>query len=223
MWKSPLLLLFLISGNLAFCQNDTLFFTNSDVWDEDRYPNVQGSPYFFDDFVVATITRRDSFSFNDVLLNLNGYEKNFEVRDGEKFITLEDLWYRRIEVLAEKNPGLEDDVIFSQDAHPTYKGKFAEVIYSGKNVTLINDFHVEISEKTIQNVGKAETFERFIPINTYRLIKDGKVSLLRPKKDAFSNALGNEKELSKFLKANKIKKLTDKADARKVMEWYDNL
>lgn len=223
--KRTLLFLGLFIGfcQVAISQNDTLFFTNSNTWDEERYPNVQGSPYFFEEFVTATITRRDSFTFNDVLVNLNGYEKAFEVREGDRYITLEDLWYRKIEILAEKNPGLDRDVIFGQDLHPTYKGKFAEVIFSGKNITLINDFHVEISEKTVQNVGKAETFERFIPINTYRLIKDGNVTLLRPKKDAFANALGSDKELSKFLKANKIKKLTDKQNALRVMEWYDEI
>ncbi len=222
--RSYLVLTFIcVTFGFLAAQNDTLFFTHSSVWEEDRYPNVQGSPYFFEEFVVATITRRDGFAFTDMMVNLNGYEKAFEVREEDRYITLEDLWYRKIEVRADKNPSLENDVIFMQDLHPSYKAKFSEVIYKGKNLTLINDFHVEISEKTVQNVGKAETFERFIKINTYRLIKDGKISLLRPKKDAFANALGKEKELSKFLKANKIKKLTDKENARKVMEWYDTL
>ncbi|MBX2816033.1 MAG: hypothetical protein KTR24_08545 [Saprospiraceae bacterium] len=218
-----LICIFLLQCGTLSAQRDSLFFTNSQQWDEERYPNVQGTPYFFEDFMQANIMRRDSFVFSDVLLNYNGFSQEFEIREDDRYIVLEALWYLEIRIPADKNPSLEQDVVFRQDMHPTYKAKFAQVLHDGQKVTAINDFKVEKSEKTIQNVGGAVTFERFVPIHSFRLIRDGEIDLLRPKKDVLAAKLGSEKEFSKFLKANKIKKLTDPNNMAKAVAWYDEL
>ena len=89
--KSPtMLLLILCCSTLLFSQRNDLLFTNSQSIDEDRYKDMDYSPYLFKEWVQDNITAKSNTeeAIENVLLNYNGYTKNFEVRKDNRFIAL---------------------------------------------------------------------------------------------------------------------------------------
>gem|GEM_PF-808811 len=206
-------------------QQDTLFATNLKLFDNKRYEDIKGSPYLFSDWVKADIIRRDSFKFRDVMLNYNGDTHEFEVLQDGRYIELEQLWYKRIEVDPAKNKGVvevDDKVVFLQGFHHEYVDRFALLAYEGEHVYLIKDFSAVLSEKKVQNVGKAIEFKRFTPRVKYALYHQGKITSIKLKKEEILNVLGHEKTAEDFLKANKIKKTNSEEKVIMLLKYLDD-
>lgn len=206
---------------------DSIIFLNGRKIDTTRYENFKGSPYYFKDFVKATIVSNTFSLFEDLDVNFNGYSQEFEVRRGDEFIELDKKWYVRIDIDPEKNKDILDSkdgekIIFQRGFHAKYLTRFGNILYNDQSIILIKDYLVSLSEKTINDVGKILEFKRFDPKTYYYLIVDGEAKLLKTNKKGIIKALGYKNELETFFKAEKIKFSQDE-DLKKLAAFYATL
>jgi hypothetical protein len=93
----------------VFAQKDSLLVQNSKPVDKSRYDDVNGSPYYFSDWVKGDILRSDGQTVENVPLNYNGHTHEMDVLAGEEVFTLDRRWHLRIDVAEEDNPGLAEE------------------------------------------------------------------------------------------------------------------
>ena len=88
------LLFLLMVGFFASVQaqkdEENALFLNSEKIDDDRYKEMKGSPYLFENWVTGTIIDLDKKTYPVSQINYNGYTQEFEVRKGDSFITLDE-------------------------------------------------------------------------------------------------------------------------------------
>ncbi len=217
-----LLCLFLTSG---FAQKNTLKFTNAKDFDETRYEDIDGSPYYFKDWVYAKIYATDRSVYEDVLVNYNGETENFEAKKDNQWISLDNIWYSRVEIKKDQNEDVLDNkegnqAIFQRVIYPNFKDKFYVVIYEGESRQIIKEFRAVISTKTVQDVGKTVEMKRFNSKKNYYLIEAGKVKLIKLKKKTITQLFAKPKDVEGFMKKEKINLNVD-ADLRKLFEHFE--
>jgi hypothetical protein len=210
-----------------FAQEQTLKFSNAQDFDKDRYANIKDSPYYFKDWVKATIFGTDQSQYEDVLLNYNGYTEAFEATNGEQWIELKIDWYRRIEITKDGNETAfdkikADDVIFQRIINPGFPDKFVVVLFEGQDIQLFQEWRVALDKKTVETPGETKELERFLPKKNYYLFKEGKMNLVKMKKKNLFQILGNPKQLESFAKKEKIK-LDNQEDIQKLLSYSETL
>lgn len=203
---------------------ENVIILNSKDVDPHRYDDVKGSPYFFKNFVKGNIIASSADSFQDMLLNYNGYTKEFEVRDGNKYIELNKSVYMRVEVLPEENPDLhlKFPLIFQKGFQLNWLNKFGILIYSGKHIKFIRDVDVVLSEKVLNDVGKTVKFKSFYDKGDYYFLIDGELSPIKLREKKILDALGHGSELQKYAKENDIDLGTEEG-IRKILPYWESL
>lgn len=214
-------------GHYLFAQEDLVFMTNSKSIDEKRYEDIKYSPYFFDDWVVGNIIDEKGNPIKGLLMNYNGYSDNIEVKKGDKYIELDTKYYQSIEVLVSENPKMKkrvdvEKIIFKQKVHPRFRERLIQVLYEGKNISFLNDFDIVLSEKEVNNVGKAIQFKQFVKRNTYYILRDGELKAVKLTKRKLVEMLGEKEALDKFIKKERIN-FTSPRDIAKLIAYYDGL
>ena len=215
---------YLVIGN-SQSSSDRMIMSNSKVYAKDRYKDTKGSPYFFNDWVIAEVYNQSGDTYKGLKLNYNVYEEFFEILDGEKYIVLDPTYYWCVKVDKEINPSQlkdsQDSVIFIRGLLENNERKFVHIIYNGSRVKLIRDPYAAESVKTIQNVGQTITNRRFNRKDTYFFLIDGEYSAVRLKKKEVINRLGHKKELEAFIKDNKLKMKKDE-DYEVLLAYYES-
>ncbi len=194
----------LLFGFSLFSQKFTLFH-NAQKWDENRYSEIKGSPYFFKDFVEGDIYDIDGKVSKNILLNLNGYTQNIELRKGSGFIELEEPSYSKVEAVTANKKGDMTKTVFVTTDIAQFGGRFVQLVYDGKKRKVYNDFLATISEHKTETPGKTLTIKRFAPKNRYFMLENAKLVIFKLKKKNVIQQLGHKKEIETFLKKNKIK------------------
>jgi len=214
----------LISQILPAQEKENVILLNSKDIDTHRYDGVKGNPYFFDHFVKGNIIATSADSFQDMELNYNGYSKEFEVRQGNKYVELNKRVYMRVEILPEDNPGLnlEFPLVFQRGFQLNWNDKFGLIIYSGKRIKFIRDIDVVLTEKVLQDVGKTVKFKSFYDKGNYYFLIDGELSTIRLKDKKILAALGHGDELQKYARENNIDMETE-AGVRKILAYWEKL
>ena len=211
----------------TFAQDSGLKFSNAREFDKNRYKDIKGSPYYFKDWVKATVHGADHSVYEDILINYNGYTESFEATNGEKWIEMNINWYRRIEVKKEGNEksfeDLEtDEVVFQRIIYPNFPDKFAVVFYEGENVQFIEEWRIAKAVNKTETPGKTEVFERFNVKRNHYLFKDGDMALVKLKPKKLFQSLGKPKQLEAFAKKEKLK-LSNSNDLAKLLNHYESL
>ncbi len=194
---------FFLLVNLRAQNNRKFYAKNAREIDEKRYDDYRGSPYFFPEFVDGTIVDNADNAYPNVKLNLNGYTAELEVIDAGFYVALQEAFYKSF--TATDKDGQE--YLFKGNLHPDFKDKFFQVLYESEGVLLIKDFKVIPNEKVINNVGETLRVKIFGEINEYMLLTGlGKqdVTKLKVSKKKLPEILGKKKELSTFIKSNKL-------------------
>jgi len=210
---------------LGFSQdNSDILLINSKDIAESRYSDIKDSPYYFENFVKGNIISTSAQTYKDLELNYNAYPGDFEVRQDGKFIELDKNFYMRVEVLPEKNPGLdlEYPIIFQRGFNANWFNKFAVILHDGKKVKFVKDFTVEILERVIQDVNKTRTSKRFFADTSYNLIIEGELINIRLKKKKIFAALKNQSELEKYATDNNIDVETE-SGLSLLLTYYETL
>lgn len=222
-----LTLILALCFSAGYAQNAQLEVVNAKDFDEMRYEGINGSPYYFKDWVYAKIYAADRSVYEDVLINYNGETENFEAKQGDQWIDLDNTWYSRVEVKKEKNETVFDDdygdiVVFQRIILPDFKDKFYVVIHEGENFQFVKEYRSVISTKTVQDVGKTREMKRFMTKKNNYFLKEGKAKLVKLKKKSLLQTLGNSKELEVFIKKEKINFGSDK-DLKKLLTYSESL
>ena len=228
MLSSILMMLFCIS--IGVSQKTILKSTNAQPIDENRYKEVQGSAMYFKDNVKATLIATNGDEIKDVLLNYNGLTKEVEVflSMENKMLILDERDWSHIEILAKGNEanmpkGSADKIIFKKGVHKRFKGKFAIVLFEGKNFTLAKAWRKVETFHQIQDVGKTIDVKKFQIQKKYLIITGDRSEEIKPKKKkSLLKSLNQSKKLEKFIKSEKLKTSNEK-DFVKLMNYYDEI
>ena len=211
----------MLVSSAALAQNQIKMFTNSQTIDTKRYDEIKGNPMYFKDWQKGIIVDNRDSVYNDISLNYNGFEEEFEVRqDNNSFIALDNKYYQKI--IIDSDDGLDGKIIFEKSPVSKLKGKFLQVLHKGEKLSLYKYFEVRKGEVTVQDVGKTRVFENFQRVPAYYILKDGKLSVVRMKKKILMAELGSKKALEGHMKKNKLS-LNKDLDIQKLFKFYEGL
>jgi hypothetical protein len=195
--------------------------------DPNRYEEVKGSPMLFEDFVAANV-----YEFNDPIiaesLNYNGYTQEFEAINKGIHTVLEDKYYTKFEFISTHYNRFYDDfmsdtTLFVRGLNPENSNKFYVLIYSSDDYVIFKDFKIQLNKRVVESPGKTIDFNEFNPFFNYWILRDGKkLSLLKLNKKALLDVLGESKELSAFIKENKLSVKTE-AELKEVMKFHASM
>jgi len=204
----------------SYAQRNDLLLTNSQSVEKNLYEGIEGSPFYFDNWQKGEIfPKNESEAIEKVWLNYNGYTKNFEVKKDNRYITLDENWYKRVEITP-KNQG---KLIFETNLLPKQTKQFVQLIYQGTNFYILQDFKVSlIKTEKVRNFGNIKV-QSFASKQMYYFVTNGKANYFKLKKKSILSILPQYKsEVEKYLKTNRIK-FNEKTDLVKVMTYYEEL
>ena len=191
------LLLFTVS--LQAQGKEYISFLNSVKFDPNRYEDIKGSPYYFEDWKTGKVISYMDTMKTDLLFNFNGYTKYIEVRKNDQVIVLDNRIYQEVFMDNEEEP--EYPYHFSTNGPREISESFHLVIHKGKNFAVYQTYISEVAESTIQDVGKTVQLKSFGDKEIYYLYQSNKLSILKLKKKWLVKQFG--KEVEKIMKENK--------------------
>ena len=196
-------------------------FTNSQDIDPKRYEDIQGNPMLFKDWQKGKIIDNKDTVYNNVTINYNGFEEEFEVkRNNSAFIALNNKYYKTI--IIESDQGIDGTLHFEKVADKRFKDKFLRVIHKGEKITIYKYFEARKGEVTVQDVGKTRTFENFSKVSTYYKLEGDRLKIIKVKKKSLVAELGEKKALDSYIKKNKLKTTND-LDLQKLLAHFETL
>lgn len=199
--KLPITLTLVLFAQLLFAQKAELSFTNSFDVDEEVYSDIKGTPYLFEEWKSGKI-----YSFLDTLvvpyqINYNGYTKAFEIKNGNKFINLDDSYYKELDLDNPEHP--DYPIHFSKFGPKSLGGRWAQVIHEGPEFSVYRTFEAAVNQSQIQDVGKTIQVKTFTDRTQYYIYTEGKVEFFRIRKRDLRNYFG-KKVVDPILKENKF-------------------
>lgn len=216
------LLLFLSSISLQ--GQTSVLSTQSQSIDADRYKDIKGTPYLFNEWVIADIIDADGNKIENVKVNYNGFDHGLEVMKNDRITILDEKFYPQIII---KDHGLKKNVdghiiLVPYQRNSTTQGMYVQEIYSSENVSLYKKFRVAKKETESNTPGKILVMKRFNKYTEYILKHGTEYVAIKKKADDFSKYLGHEKEIKSFCKKNKIKFKSDQ-EAQELMAYITTL
>ena len=210
------------------CAQDGLVIIDDEPVKSKRYDGVKGNPYLFGDFVLAGIMDKKAGLLDSILINYNGYEKNFEHRrkDG-KVIALNPNVYLGATFITKTyaEPLFErfmsDTTQFIQGLNMKNPLGMYIKVFNSTEVSVIKEFRVSLVERRLETVGATTMVKNFSSSFLYYFIKTGSIESFRLKKSTVLNLI-NDKKVSLFVKKEKIK-LDNEQDLKKVLAYYQDI
>lgn len=220
------LLIFSFISFSIYAQRE-LELVNSKKIDANRYAGIDDSPYLFKNWLIGNVTTNDGVIVPEVFINYNGYTGDFEIKNGDNFIELENKLYLQIEITRVKNGDkypahAGDKMIFQRKLHQRFKENLMRLIYKGKTVSIIEGFRVTVSETTTQDVGKTIVKKRFFGLRSQYALIDGELKPFNLKKSSIIKTFGYRKQMDTFMRKEKIN-FKDDADLSKLFAYYEGL
>ena len=210
-----------------FSQSDSLLVQNSEPVDADRYRGIDGSPYFFKEWVTGSVLRSDGKTVDDVRLNYNGHAHEIEVQARGNVYVLEKRWHLRVDVLRSENPAVAEEIpveqlIFLRGVHRDLADRYATILFIGDQLTLIKDFDVGQVDKEFNTVSEKIQVQRFKTQTEYYLKKGGSLVKLRLVKKKILEAFGDDARVAEFMAKQKLN-LSNEADLVSLVAYADTL
>ena len=218
--KTKLCFLLLMGTFFLKAQNPLVTFENEQPINESKYNDFKGSPYFFDDFVIGNITDKEGVVYENLMLNYNGYEKEFEARRGNKFIIVDDKIIKTVELFPKGKEALS--YVFNKNYSATINAKYIILLFQQKKLKLLKAMEVDLNEVTIETPGKTQVNKRFMRRNTYYISENGQFQKIRLKKKNLIQVLDHPKEVEKYIKKEKLK-FNSEEELIQLMKFYSNL
>ncbi len=218
-WKTTWLAISLIvgMGTAAFTQKVPPFPTRQLA--DNRYDDIKGSPYLYDEWKYASLFNRDSTLIKYVLLNYNGYEKQFEIKYGRITATFDDRLFDRITVYVEDT--LSEKVEwFVRGLHFDIAPQMVNVIYDGQVYKLIRDFKVRLVKLTDDFPGTTLERYRFAKDYYYTLLYQDKLYMMRLTRNRFIKVTGKRELINKIIVENQLD-ITKEPDVVRLLELLE--
>ncbi|MEM1327278.1 MAG: hypothetical protein AAGI23_15050 [Bacteroidota bacterium] len=191
------ILLCILACLFSFASIAQIIGTNSQPIDDNRYKDVKGSPYLFDDWEAATIYNKDGKAIEETQINYNAFEKAIEVKVNQGYIELEGRDYPKVCLQ-------KDSSCFRYNFHPKFKGRYALVHFQGVDNRLFSMTNSRVNKRTVNNVGKTIVIQNFANVTTYYLQRGASLKAIKLKRKEILN-LFPDKKVSQFVKANQLK------------------
>lgn len=197
-----------LSANLL-AQDEKLYLANARALDTARYVEYDGEPYFLEEWSKAKITSVGGVIFEDVDLNYNGFEGEFELVQKGQFIRLPEKLYNQIELQIDSDPEInkmfEGPLTFKFNAHPKLRDHYSIVLIDTEDIQLYQKFYVTEHTSKTETPGKTVTVQRFYDRNNFYLVKGDDFEEIKLSKKSVTKVLGHKKEVDKLLSDSKIK------------------
>ncbi len=147
----------------------------------ETYDEVDGSPYCFEDFNLATLVNVDGSQILNVPIKIDQYVEEIIAQDDKKEeLVLDTRFYK--EIFFEK----EKENYSFKKVNPKHPDKFYQVIYESDNIVLFKN--QEINLRKGENNGIAQTNSIFKKQIKYYIVKDHKLTKVNVrKKSLFSH------------------------------------
>jgi len=219
--RTYILPLLLIGFSSLLSAQTQISFKESQKIDPNQYVDIKGDAYLFPDFKEGRVSGVNGSETDKVLLNYNGYIQAFEVRQGDRFIVLDEQHHDYI-IIPEPN---QPDLIFVTGLNEVFLNDFVQLLYDGGSFQLVKRFKVVLSEVTVQNVGKREEFKRFKPQRAFFIVKgqgEKDCMALKGSKKRILETLGSPKLLDQYIKEYKLDLEID-ADLISLVKYWATL
>ncbi len=205
------IILTLVTSASLLTAQDRILFKDPKPYESDRYKDIKGEFYLFEDWVTADITDKMGGDYANVLVNYDGYEDNVEAYDGKgNFLNLSPTDYTKI-VITDSNETLPKDLKFSESLtlirspHPSLHADYYLLLHQDGANTLLAEYSVSVSTVTERPPGeiieKKRFNKRFKPV----LITGDKIQKFGAKKKEVKKAFAAFGDITKWCKSNKQK------------------
>lgn len=190
------------------CSYGQLNLTNTQDIDTDRYKDIKGSPYYFEEAQPAKFTLRGNSNPYDVMLNINIYEKEVEVYDGDKYAAFDFKSVEKIETTGNKHV-----VITPKEKHLMY------TLFDNGSTSLSDEPSIRIETKTFRPPGKIIEKQSFVVKRLYKLRTADKSQSINLNKKSIQKALG--KDAVALAKKNKLNLKSEEDVVRLFLLMHD--
>ena len=195
---------------------------------EDRYPDVQKSPYLFEEFAPALVYDKRKNITDEYLLNYNGYTKEFEFLHNDKTFILDVGHYDEIEI-AKYTPSADystkfvsESIKFVKGMDPKDRKNFQILVHDDDNLSVYKKFEVRLTLTESNGSGKGiMKTEYFRNAFSYFALKDDAVSKLKLNKKSVLASLNNG-EVESYVKKNKMK-LNSEQELKQLLAYYGDV
>jgi len=203
----------------AFTQRNDLLLTNSQILTENRYEDIEGTPFLFKDWQQGIIhPKNEQEPIEEVLLNYNRHTKSFEIKKDNHYISLDENWYNKVVVHTAK----EEHWIFNTDLLPKKKRCFDRLIHQGEDFRIVEVFFTTIITREKERYAETIEVQSFSNKSHFYFIQNGKSKLVKLKKKSILALFPDHKSiLEKFAKSNQLK-FTNVNDLMKILTDYDH-
>lgn len=213
----PLLIICLFFTATVSAQFEPMYNSNNEVFTENRYSKVKGSPYLFDDWSKGTIYAADGEVQPHNQINFNGQNGKVEVKEGgDKIIALNAKLYNKIEIEVDGQKH-----VFANRLRGEKDLTYYEVIYGGKDLYFLKKFESDIKEDDVANYGVSKSQNRFVPETRHYILRNGQMEFT-PRSKGKILKFFNSSKLKKYVKKEKLN-LRDDTDLRKALAYFEGL
>lgn len=152
---------FLLSSSVLVGQRNSFKMLNSKKIEVDKFANIKGSPYLFEDWMLAKAISHKGEIFDSLLINFNGHTDNIEVRKGNIYIDLDQRTYPLVQTI---NKGSRKPVFFQNINSLPLNHSYSRIVFVGLEVSYVEHFESRLETKTNFNTGvKKSQFSLFVP------------------------------------------------------------
>lgn len=221
MFRRNLTLALTLSITYAFAQNielPTEYINNTTLGGLNNLPaNVQGSPYANEEFVLGKVFAEGQKPYNG-LLRYNAYQDGIEMKTDKGVITL----LKRDYLSAEINGKLYR--IENYDKNGAIRKTYFAELSKGKARLLLKQGKKFVEERAATSSYSKDQPAKFEDEISYYIITEGNAAIeTRLKaKDVIAALPDHQKELSAFVKKNKLKLKTE-AEVMQLLAYYNSL
>jgi len=192
------LLLLLAIGNYLNGQG-TVTQVNGNAFKVDKYNDIEGSPYYFENWIPGSVYSFTGEVLENLPLNYNKHTGSFEYKkDLYTLIKLNSYEYNRVEVnnLNEKNVFLN----FSKFDENHY----LKLLFESNDFSVLKKEYSVIKEEELGFYNSGSSRSKFVNKIKYFIFKDEKLIEFNPKAKEISKIL-NSNQVKKTIKSNKLK------------------
>jgi len=196
--------------------NSTLGLHNYDRSKPVSYDDIDGSPFYYDDYVHSTGITANGEVLDSLNLKYDLATYNFLLKsnDGDEEI-IDTRKFREFHM------NIEGEEILFKRVDPRYPDIFYEIIFQNKDMTIYKS--EEVSMVKGEDLGISKTNDRFFTKETYLVKKGDQIEWVKLKKKSLWKYLSKEQTelLDHHLKTTKTK-LRKTSDYRKLFKLLSN-
>ena len=179
--------------------------------ENDRYGDIKGSYYLFDDWVTADIYDKKGEHMQNILVNYYGHEGVLEAYDGKsKYLVLDPMDYPRILITDDpkkrpKDLRFVETLTLNRSALSGSNSDYHITLYLDEGRQLLLDYSVTIATVTERPPGKIIEKKKFNKRFVPALIIGDKIQSFSNKKKEVKKAFQEIGDITKWCKSNKMK------------------